>query len=250
MKNLLFVLIACVIFISCDLQDTKNALTGTAGGPCYDNGTCNNDLVCVSDICLNPDNDNDNDTNETEDEDNCLGQSEVKCCQKNVCSYNSCGEKEEIIKYCEFGCENGSCLIDPNCFWTDPDTGYAWSLRGDFFMTHNKAASYCRELGNNWRLPTIGELRTLIKNCPSTQTGGECTVKDGGCISEPCKLHCGGCSWILDGSYSKVGDGDVDLWSSTLIPANTDFVWLIDFGLARLSVETLDQNHTARCIKR
>ena len=53
-----------------------------------------------------------------------------------------------------------------------------WSNRSPEKMNWPKAIDYCRNLNeggySNWRLPDIDELRTLIKNCPKTETGGEC----------------------------------------------------------------------------
>ena len=51
------------------------------------------------------------------------------------------------------------------------------------------AVNYCKKLNengyNDWRLPNIDELRTLIKNCSKTETGGECQVSEqNGCLSD------------------------------------------------------------------
>lgn len=44
------------------------------------------------------------------------------------------------------------------------------------------AQNYCKNLNaggfNDWRLPNIEELRTLIKNSPETEIGGECKASD------------------------------------------------------------------------
>lgn len=54
-------------------------------------------------------------------------------------------------------------------------------------MGYEEAVSYCENLSENghddWRLPNIDELRSLIKN-RKTETGGECKVsEEEGCLS-------------------------------------------------------------------
>ncbi|MBO4441296.1 DUF1566 domain-containing protein [bacterium] len=52
-------------------------------------------------------------------------------------------------------------------------TGLIWSARSSGYMVWNDAKNYCNSLlegyYNDWRLPTISELRTLIQNCSNTQ---------------------------------------------------------------------------------
>ena len=47
-------------------------------------------------------------------------------------------------------------------------------------MTWDEAVKYCEDLDTqkftDWRLPTIGELRTFVKGCDDTKEGGGCGV--------------------------------------------------------------------------
>ena len=248
-EKLLAMLILVLFFVSCGSSTTKNKLTGLEGGPCYDNGLCKDNLTCISDICVNSEASDDNNAEDTEDAD-CIGQYEIKCCLNNICSYNSCGEEETTIEFCEYGCQNAECLPDPNIFWTDPVTGYNWSARSPDMMTYNDSIEYCWKLGNSWRLPTITEVRTLIQNCPDTETGGLCNINDNDCLGQCQNTNCTGCSWQVNGAYSKIGDGDVRFWSSSLHSNNSDFAWFVDFGLAKIYNETLEQYNIFHCIKR
>lgn len=124
--------------------------------------------------------------------------------------------------------------------------GNMWSARSEKEMTFNDAKDYCRHLTelehNDWRLPTIDELRTLIKDCPKTEEHGSCGFTDE-CLleiieedydydftcDEDSDCHCERrYSYYDESSYSKLGDW-VDIWSS--IPKNNDDeAWYVDFG--------------------
>lgn len=95
-----------------------------------------------------------------------------------------------------------------------------WSEKSSKAMKWDEAMFYCENLseGNfsDWRMPTISELRTLVKNCPPTQVGGSCPISDIRTnYNEPCdgsKLPCY-CSSSSMGIYSIFGDKE-PLWSS------------------------------------
>ena len=79
---------------------------------------------------------------------------------------------------------------------------------------------------NDWKVPSIDELRTLIQNCPATETGGECGVTDT-CLSfRLCSLNaCTGCEFdnYGKGKYSKLGDIE-QFWSSSVQPKKSRHV--------------------------
>ncbi len=84
--------------------------------------------------------------------------------------------------------------------WIDPDTSLIWNrLESDKAMTWNEAFEYTKDLGDNWRLPTVQELFSLIdfsKNNPA------------------CKIP---------NSHSAT------YWSSTIYADDTNDVWYVDF---------------------
>lgn len=86
----------------------------------------------------------------------------------------------------------------------------SWSQKAPDKMIWSKAKEFCANLVeagySDWRLPTISELRTLIKNCPAMELGRECKVANDCLLYECGKDNCGGCSGGEDGRYSKFGD--------------------------------------------
>ncbi len=66
--------------------------------------------------------------------------------------------------------------------WIDPTTGLEWQNGDNCCDTWYVAEEYCETLTwddrSDWRLPTISELRSLIRGCDATVTGGECPASD------------------------------------------------------------------------
>jgi hypothetical protein len=118
-------------------------------------------------------------------------------------------------------------------------------------MLWAEAVTYCENLGG--RLPTISELRTLIKNCPATETDGACKVKDD-CLSlDDCwDDACDGCGSDPDdlGKYSVFGD-IYYLWSSSEPSGSADFAWDVPFFNGGVSYygKNSSLNDFVRCVK-
>lgn len=127
--------------------------------------------------------------------------------------------------------------------------GNMWSARSENEMSFTKAEDYCHyltELGyNDWRLPTIDELRTLIKECQQTKKGGSCGFTDE-CLlklididndydyyftcDEESNCRCDRrYSYYDESSYSKLGDW-TNIWSSIPTKYHGDEAWYVDFG--------------------
>ena len=141
-----------------------------------------------------------------------------------------------------------------------------WSKRSRNEMNWNAAVKYCQNLNeggySDWRLPTISELRTTINNCPGSQSGGSCKVSDS-CLSDNCwsgSCYCGcisDCPYSYDndngGYYSKLGDDDVALWSSSVRSDNPHYRWYVSFGNGSGSVSVTNyyksSTHSVRCVR-
>jgi len=77
-------------------------------------------------------------------------------------------------------------------------------------LQFNSPEGYCENLFyagyNDWRLPSINELRTLVKDCNETKTGGTCGITNN-CHEKSCRNDtCDGCEKKSDNSYSVFGD--------------------------------------------
>jgi len=119
----------------------------------------------------------------------------------------------------------------------DSSSGLMWSDKAYYTMSWETAVDYCDELYrsgfSDWRVPDIDELRTLVKNCPESETGGECPISEaGGVLSQLYVTECMGCGY---GGFSKLGDTDI-LWSSSYVDEDDDYAWYISFSSAEISV--------------
>lgn len=128
--------------------------------------------------------------------------------------------------------------------------GLNWSDASSDEMDWDEAITYCENLGG--RLPTISELRTLIQNCPATETGGECGVTDSCLYSRDCwsQSSCDGCEYVTSGKYSVFGDREW-LWSSSPRADSADNAWIVQFtygGVDYSGYEDWYENNV-RCVR-
>lgn len=137
-----------------------------------------------------------------------------------------------------------------------------WSKRSAKAMDWNDAVNYCETLNegnhNDWKLPKIGELRTLIKNCPKTELNGVCKIGKKNCLSLDCfeKLS-GYCSCEYkdknSGYYSKLKDGsDIWLWSSSSLSESqySKYRWYVNFDDGGVGEYKADaDNLYVRCVR-
>lgn len=132
----------------------------------------------------------------------------------------------------------------------DTTSGLCWQnpASGDDRFTLPQALEYCATMDRggfgpgSWHLPTISELRSLIRGCPSTVTGGACRVSDS-CSSPECLdvPACDGCRGFAgpddEGAYWPTEfNGAVNVyWSSspaTEVPATS---WVVEFARGAIS---------------
>jgi hypothetical protein len=89
---------------------------------------------------------------------------------------------------------------------------------------------------DDWRLPTINELRSVARGCAATVTGGSCGVTDD-CVETACSSPaCQGCAELggpgPDGCYRPASmSGDcMTSWTSSVLPDSLEQAWTVGFG--------------------
>ena len=143
--------------------------------------------------------------------------------------------------------------------WTDPDTGLMWEQTAcGTFREWSAAQTYCDELtttsSENWRLPTISELRALIRGCDSTETGGACAVDDDcldpGCYSADACQTCVGQSGPASGCFwpSELAGVCEGYWSSSARSDSPTMKWIVMFHHGALLSRGQADDYPVRCV--
>ena len=149
------------------------------------------------------------------------------------------------------GCGGGSSNDENNDITCTVVADKTWTDKADSLMSWQDAQDYCNNLTacgySDWHLPTISELRSLIQNCPATQTGGECGVTDS-CLSwSDCRdSACSGCD---SDSSSKLGDTGW-FWSSSVLSDDySDDAWGVNFHGGHVNGYLKSSDFYVRCVR-
>jgi hypothetical protein len=151
-------------------------------------------------------------------------------------------------------CAGGGGAYDPesDLCWQDPPA--------DGETDWQAAVDSCDGLSlggdGDWRLPTISELRTLIRGCAATETGGDCYVNDE-CLEWLCWADsCDGCGDLggpaADGCYwnpALTGTCDSWYWSSGSYADDEAYAWGVYFYSGVVSTGLKSGAGSARCVR-
>jgi len=175
-----------------------------------------------------------------------------------------------VIPY-SIWCDNETALC-----WQDPQKDYpldGWSYdnqTGYYGLTGPDANRYCRELVlggfDDWRAPTIDEIRTIIRGNPSSETGGDCPVVSGTGRAESASEEClegepfagpgtGGCYWIeaLSGSCSRNDPASMghplEYVTSDIASDDDNWIGFVSFENGRVGFNHLDSLAEIRCVR-
>jgi hypothetical protein len=188
---------------------------------------------------------------------NCVTSCEPSCIEEQ-CGDDGCGGSCGTCvagQYCDTA---GRC--NANGTWTDPTSSLTWQVLPTGGTTSwDSAKSHCQTLeldGGGWRLPTIAELRSTVRGCTLSETGGTCTITDDGCLSWSCREKCygcacyqgpghGGCYWPkeLQGACSWY-------WSASKALGSSPAAWCIDFRFSVVNGAKISNGSSAvRCVR-
>ena len=166
-----------------------------------------------------------------------------------------------------YSCNGGSCQSNggsslPECSKMsgtpcyDSSSHLTWSKISPSYMSYTAATTFCQGSEMNgyggftdWRLPNIDELKTLLTSATGgTPRSANCAVSEtNGCLAWDGCWTCSTCteqgtastssntcsnsgSSYDDGRFSKLGDGEVWLWSSSLQSDSSSSAWIVYFG--------------------
>jgi len=145
--------------------------------------------------------------------------------------------------------------------WCDPPNLLCWqNPSAPDKLNWDAAKSYCENLvwanHNDWRLPTIDELRTLVIGCAATGKDGSCGVVETCAKSvSPCFGEtCSGCTKNSGGDggcYRPTAlEGPCESrWSVTAVEDVSTDAWTVDFSQAKITREAKTGSVGIRCVR-
>ena len=146
--------------------------------------------------------------------------------------------------------------------WTDAPEELTWQNPPEVeTMSWEEAVEYCDNLelegADDWRMPTIDELRSLIRDCWKTETDGFCNISEDDCLEMSCRsAACDGCEddeGPQNGRYwpvEIVGSCMNFYWSSTLRGDDELSAWLVTFYDGGISHNGIVQDDgSVRCVR-
>ena len=230
---------------------------GELYGECYPNATCNKGLVCdeENNICIkdpdNGSNDSDNDVSDpTPDDGDTTPEQPDDADSADDSDTSDSDDADTSDSQSDEDADADSGEQEEHCKTVD---GHLWwSSKTTDSMNWESAINHCKELKesnacgySDWHLPTIDELKTLLK----WRRDSQCRVSDtDNCLSftdcwtcssccHDCTLGGGGecnySSYYYDGRYSKLGDSGL-LWSSSVPTEYYHSAWVVNFNAAQV----------------
>ena len=157
----------------------------------------------------------------------------------------------------------GQCRTENGC-WRDLTTNLLWQVNPDpNYHQLADAKTLCANLSlcgfDDWALPTIDELRSLVRGCPNGLTGGACGVTNS-CLVDTCDANCVACDNMLgpsSGCYQdpQLGGPCGGYWSlstytSTFYGSPSTRVREADFAYGTLKACDPTDGNYVRCDRR
>ena len=143
--------------------------------------------------------------------------------------------------------------------WSDTVSGLMWQRDVESDMIWEDSITYCQNLVlsgfENWRVPNISELRSLIRGCEGTEIDGDCAVTVE-CLGEGCMNNaCYGCPEI-DGPADNGAFWPPELygdpgyyWTSNTVSYEPGYAWFVDFESGSLTGIGILAKQYIRCVR-
>lgn len=220
-----------LIWCSCDNDDSgdDDSAVEVAYGACCANSQC---AVTTYEDCRN------------------AWQGPETMCSPNPCQGDQDDDDDDDDAAGDFSCNSEVCI--------DTDADLMWQNGSDCCYDWEEAKSYCQNLDwgdyQDWHLPSIDELRSLIRDCGGTATGGSCGV-DGSCLTINCwNDPCDGCSangGPAEGCYwpSPLNGDCFWYWSSSAVADIEFHAWHVYFNYGHLGYGNVDGRSSVRCVR-
>jgi hypothetical protein len=170
------------------------------------------------------------------------------------------------------------CECTTYSIWCDDDTGICWQdPQKDAYdledpgLTQPDALRYCEELVmggyDDWRLPNIDEMRTVIVGNALTEVGGECPVNDGSPKNDGYDEAClpitscagpgmGDCYWIPEFTGTCCDKPDpaavghpLEFVSSTVASDDPDWVGCVLYDNGAVTFNHIHSYADVRCVR-
>jgi formylglycine-generating enzyme required for sulfatase activity len=155
--------------------------------------------------------------------------------------------------------EGSSEIFATGGVWEDRATGLIWQQDPPSeFVSWSMAMKYCDAIvldgHDDWRLPSISELRTLIRDCEGTVSGGSCPVTDecsaGDCTTDEC-YECVFGDGPNDGCFAapELGRPCEHYWSATPAAEFASRAWAVGFASGFVYKPRSVYSFHARCVR-
>ena len=169
------------------------------------------------------------------------------------------------------------CQCTYYSYWCDPDTDLCWQdpqkdayNTADTGITQPDGIRYCEELVmggyDDWRLPNIDELRTIVRGDPGTVTDGDCPMTEGMPMATMDNPACmpvtefggpgeGGCYWTpaLTGTCNKpdpaAAGHSLETCSSTIASDKPDWIADVMFDNGAVPFNHILSLADVRCVR-
>ncbi|MFC1610825.1 DUF1566 domain-containing protein [Myxococcota bacterium] len=169
---------------------------------------------------------------------------------REQCDSNGCNW--DFVQTCAHGCVDSTCYT---VTWLDASTGLEWeNPSSGLTVDWTTAGGYCGALvldgHDDWRLPNIDELRSLVRGCSATETGGSCGVTEL-CLEDACRNSaCDGCTGESPYHDAALEGPTNELWSSSEGVGLPPGAWFMDLSSsARVGRSGQGNPLFARCVR-